>query len=184
MWARLMVRAVRAHDLRRYRDLEQEPHSVPRVTVCGPEKGRVSCSLHRNSTTPDIGTGERKKPASWRSKRAANGTRRECSRSRTITTSLPLEGQYALSARRRGADDAVCWAWRIHRCDLAAGRYIPSRRGRRAVWAFLTHAAAIRLATLATVARLQPVESCIEVQECFRCGLETKDTPTVSLSIQ
>ena len=32
MWARLMVRAVRAHDLRRYRDLEQERHSVPRVT--------------------------------------------------------------------------------------------------------------------------------------------------------
>ena len=173
-----MIRAVRAADQSHYRDLEQEPHSVPRVTVCGPEKGRVSCSLHRNSTTPDIGTGERKKPASWRSKRAANGTRRECSRSRTITTSLPLERQYALSARRRGADDAVCWAWRIHRCDLA------SRRGRRAVWAFLTHAAAIRLATLATVARLQPVESCIEVQECFRCGLETKDTPTVSLSIQ
>ena len=52
------------------------------------------------------------------------------------------------------------------------------------MWAFLTHAAAIRLATLATVARLQLVESCIEVQECFRCGLETKDTPTVSLSIQ
>ena len=52
------------------------------------------------------------------------------------------------------------------------------------MWAFLTHAAAIRLAIFATVARLQPIAFCFEVQECFRCGLETKDIPTVSLSIQ
>jgi hypothetical protein len=72
-----------------------------------------------------------------------------------------------VSLRKRAADAyPVCWA--TESTDAIAGL---SHRERCAV---LSHAAAIRLATLETVARLHPVASCIEVQECFRCGLETK----------
>ena len=48
--------------------LEQKPSAAFRVWMFRVRgKGCVPCPLHRISTIPDIGTGEPKKPAPWRS---------------------------------------------------------------------------------------------------------------------
>ena len=91
--------------------------------------------------------------------------------SKTHTTLHISRSSFCCSSSGSVIPNAVCWRWRIRRCDLRAGSYPPSPREKNSQRPFLSHAEAIRFAIFAMVARLQPVAFCIVVQDCFAASM-------------